>query len=239
MRTDLVTAWLIHQWVRENAPDVATQWQLEVDEQIKGMAQGVASLLPNVAIQVTGQHLLARASIKKWGLRNVALIGGGTPTPLSPAPEQLRYYTDSNGDVVADAASAGYTAMQINATQSADLKQLDGATTAIATGLFHFLPDVAVPTVLNALAEAEFEHVIFNHGNRNAEEGGAEIRERYSKMGVNIYPRTVDEVQALIPPDWACVEVIPQPECLKDDPLMAPHVDDLPNITDVYRLSRI
>lgn len=237
MRTDLITAWLIYQWVRENAPAITTQWQLEVDDQIKGMAQGFVGLLPDAAIQVTGQHLLARASIKKWSLTNVALLAGGTPTPLSPQPDQLLYYTDANVDVVTDAIEMGYTAIQVNATQADQLKQLNGATTAIATGLFHFLPDAAALGVLNALHDTGFKQVIFNHGNRNAEEGGAEIRERYSKMGVNIFPRTVAEMQALVPDTWQFTETLPQPECLKDDPLLAAHVADLPNITDVYRLT--
>lgn len=238
MRTDHVTAWLIYQWLQQNAPDITDEWSFDVDDQIKGMAQGVAGLLPNVEIQIVGQHSLARVLIDQWNLENVALLGGGAPTPLSPRLDQILYYTDDNLDAVNDAIHAGYNALQVNVTNADDLQKLDGATTAVASGLMHFLPDAAVSGVFNGLSEAGFHMVVFNHGNRNAEEGGAEIRERYAKMGITIYPRIVDELWTLVPHGWSLEQIVPQPECFVDDPLLAPYVNEMPNITDVYQLVR-
>lgn len=238
MRTDHITAWLIYEWVQENAPEITAEWSFDVDDQIKTTAQGVAGLLPNARMIVVGQQMLARTLISKWNLTNVALLGGGTPTPLSPRPNQLLYYTDNNADAVNDAINAGHNALQVNATNVEDLKKLDGATTAVASGLMHFLPDAAVQMFFEGLAEAGFTMLVFNQGNRNVEEGGAEMRERYSKMGITMYPRTQDEVRAMIPAGWTLVDVIPQPECFVGDPLLGPHVDDMPYATDVYRVTR-
>ena len=39
MRTDLITAWFIYEWVEQNFPDIAADWSFEVDDQVKAMAQ--------------------------------------------------------------------------------------------------------------------------------------------------------------------------------------------------------
>jgi len=237
MRTDLVSAWMIHGWLQQNAPDIA--WQLTVDDQVKGVVGHFTGLMPDAPLAVTGQHLLARTVINAWNLTNVALLGGGTPSPLSPRPEQLVYYTDGNPEVVAEAVSAGYNAVQVNVTSADDMKKVAGATTAIATGLFHFLPDAAAIMVFNNLSGAGLQMVVFNHGNLGGGEGGASVREQYSKLGVNLFPRSRDQVEALIPSDWRVERFHPQAEVLEDEPLIARHLAGAENVTDVYLVVRV
>ncbi len=237
MRTDLVTAWMIHGWLQKHAPDII--WPLTVDDQVKGVAGHFTGLMPDAPLAVTGQHLLARTVIKAWNLTNVALLGGGTPSPLSPRPEQLVYYTDGNPEVVAEAAQAGYNAVQVNVTNADDVKKVTGATTAIATGLFHFLPEPAAQMVFNNLAGAGIRALVFNHGNLGGGEGGANVREQYSKLGVNLFPRSRDQVEALIPAEWRMERFQPQAETLQDEPIIGPYVAAGENVTDVYQVVRV
>lgn len=65
MRTDHVTAWMIHQWLQQHAPDIAVQWPLQVDDQVRGVAARMMEMLPDGPVVVTGQHLLARTVIKQ------------------------------------------------------------------------------------------------------------------------------------------------------------------------------
>lgn len=238
MRTDLVTAWFIYQWLQQHAPDIAAGWPLAVDDQVKGAAQQLSTVMPDIAVQATGQHLLARTTIALWNLSEVALLGGGTPTPLSPRPNQLRYYTDGNAEAAAEAAQAGYNALQANVTSVDDLKKLSGATTAIATGLFHFLPDPAAKMVFNGLADAGFETIVFNHGRPTEQGEGADVVEQYRKLGVTTYPRNVAQVEAVIPQNWRVIAAQGQIDTLRSDPLIAPHLDGVPNLSDVFQVAK-
>lgn len=141
--------------------------------------------------------------------------------------------------MVSEAAQAGYNAVQVNATNASDLKKLQGASTAISTGLFHFLPDPAAGMVLNALADAGFQTVVFNHGNLGGGEAGASVREQYSKLGITMHPRSIEQMTAIIPPQWRVEEALPQSEVLRNDPLIGPHVDQAENLTDVYWIVRV
>jgi len=141
--------------------------------------------------------------------------------------------------VVAEAVSAGYNAVQVNVTSADDMKKITGATAAIATGLFHFLPDAAAIMVFNNLSGAGLQMVVFNHGNLGGGEGGASVREQYSKLGVNLFPRSRDQVEALIPSDWRVERFHPQAEVLEDEPLIARHLAGAENVTDVYLVVRV
>ena len=83
MRTDHVTAWLIKQWLQENAPDLAAGWTLQPDEQIIGFAKRLETIVPQVGVIFTCQNILAKTAIEMWNLKEVALVAGGALTPLT------------------------------------------------------------------------------------------------------------------------------------------------------------
>jgi len=56
---------MIHQWLQQHAPDIAVQWPLQVDDQVRGVAARMMEMLPDGPVVVTGQHLLARTVIKQ------------------------------------------------------------------------------------------------------------------------------------------------------------------------------
>ena len=234
MRTDLITAFAIHQWLQEVEPDLAAQWPLEVDNQIKGIVQQVQNFVPDFAPQIAAQHAVAKTVIEHWGLTDVALFSGGTPSPLSPDPDQLRFYSDISPEVVAEAAAAGYKAKQVDVTKVDDLKKLDGATTAIATGLVLFLPDPAIKKLFNNLEDADFDTFVFNQV-RAGEAGGA--ADLYAKMGITLYTRDRSDIESLIPEGWSFEMIQPMSDLLRQAPLGA-HFAGLVNRADVYKAVR-
>lgn len=72
--------------------------------------------------------------------------------------------------------------------------------------------------VFNNLAGAGIYNIVFNHGNLGGGAGGASVREQYSKLGVNPFPRSREMVEALIPPDWRVARFQSQAEVPQNDP---------------------
>ena len=199
MRTDHVTAWLIKQWLQDNAPELASAWNLQVDPQILPFAAKIETIIPNVRMIFTCQNILARTAIELWDLKEVALLAGGGPTPLSPRPDQVIYYTDGNLEVVEEARAAGYNARHVNVTESGSLQQLVGATSAIATGLFHFLPDEVARSVFAAVDQQGFQIFAFSHNTLGTNQ---DAMRQYENLGIRMFMRDLEEIQALLPPGW-------------------------------------
>lgn len=237
MRTDHVSALLIHEWLVENAPDLAAQWKFRVDdERVKGVVQMLKQLIPGAILEAATQHYLARLAIGLWNLTDVALLGAGLPTPLSPRPDQLRYFTDLSPDAVAEAAAMGYNALQVNAADPEHLKQLNGATTAVAAGLFALLSDEATKMVFDGLASAGFHTLIFNQTNPEMD---YEVTRNYAKLGIKGYPRSVEQVKAVIPENWKVELAVPLREIMIQDVRFGARFAKLSRVNDVYKCVRV
>lgn len=223
-------------WLQGHAPHLAHNWKLEVSDEVKNFAERSKVMIPSGPIQVLGQHMVASTVIERWGLNKVAILAGGTPTPLSPKPGQILYFTDANPEAVAEAQAAGYNALRVNVVSADDLKQLNGAKTAIATGLFHFLPDAAVQSLFHNLSEAGFETIIFTQGTKAA---NPEFAEGYAKFGVKVILRYVDDIRRLLPDNWRIDEVSPTSELLQHVREIGPYFAQMPHIIDLYRVVRV
>ena len=235
MRTDLITAKLIYGLLEEHAPQVAAAWAIEFSEQVASVASQVKKIVPGSDLVALAQHVLAKTVIESWDLKNVALIAAGTPTPLSPKPDQILYFTDANEEAVADAQKAGYKAIKVDATDSDDLKKLTTASTAVMTGLCHFLPDELVKQVFNGLATGGFDRAILTQLNSQT---GQEGVEQYSKLGVNLFLRDKDEFGSLIPADWEITHHLPLREALNNHSEFGLIFDNLTVMLDVYEISK-
>lgn len=236
MRTDLITAWIIKEWLSQHLPHWADSWSLEVDDAVRQAAEHLKLIVDDVPRQVISQNALARLIIHRWNLDAVALIGGGAPTPLSVKPEEVMYYTDASADVVQSALEKGYRALRVDVTKAEDIALLMGAKAAIATGLMHFLPDSGMQAVLHNLANAGFETLIFNHGNRRA---GTAVIEQYAKMGIGMYLRDRGEVEALLPEGWRIVDLYTGPEFIEQHGgELSQYLVGMPPMIDLYRVVR-
>jgi hypothetical protein len=238
MRTDLATAKLIQEWLVEHMPELADSWHFEVDDVVEKTVQVMRTTIADINSILVAQNLVARVAIEYWNLRDVAVLSGGSPTPLSPKPDQVRYWTDTSAEVVAEAASVGYNTLQVDVMNIEHLMQLHGATSAISTGLFHFLPDTVVPKMFNELTHTEIRTFVFTHGNTNVGERLDATVEQYEKLGVNVFLRSLRQLLPLIPTDWRVDLVIPAPEALKLLPEMRDHADSMPRWIDVYMATR-
>ncbi len=235
MRSDHISAWLVKLWLTQQAPHLLDGWDFEPEPMVKAMVEKIIQLIPSAPEGFTSQNVLARTAIELWDLQQVVLLGGGMPTPLSPRPEQIIYYTDTSDGVLADAAQLGYKTLKVDVTSSADLQQLRDARTVIATGLVHFLPDAAVTALFDRLAEVGMETVIFNHGNRNVT---PEVIEPYNKLGFKLNFRSPDEIMALLPPEWQIAEVQHVPDVVAQAAEIGSLLADQPPMNDFYRVTR-
>ncbi len=199
MRSDLIIAGAVWYWLSEHAPHLIEDWDFQPDEELKAFVSRILSTFGFIGAQFTGQSATAATAIEQWNLRDIALLGGGYPTPLAPTPDQILYYTDINPEVGAEAARLGYNPCKVDVMQVDDLKQLKGASTAIATGLFHFLSDAAVQQVMRNFAEAGFRTLVFNHINPDVPDA---LIQNWTRMGFTVYKRTVEEVTTLMPDEW-------------------------------------
>ena len=236
MRTDHVTALLIKKWLQDNAPDLANSWNLEVDAQIMPFATKIETLLPQIGLIFTSQNILAKIAIEMWDLKEVALLAGGAPTPLSPRPSQLLYYTDGNAEAVEEARSAGYNALQVNVTDSSQIQQLIGAKTAIATGLFHFLPDEAARTVFSAVDQHGFHTIVFSHGTPEADQ---EAIRQYENLGIRMFMRTLEQTQALFPPGWKIDYQERVVDYMRYGGELGAKLADAPHMMDIYKATKV
>lgn len=233
MRTDHISAWLIKDWLNNNVPDIAAQWPFEVADEVKMVVKKMQGIIPTAQRQATAQNVIARNAIRQWNLTDVALLAGGTPTPLSPTGDQLLYFTDGNPEAVAEARQAGYPAVTVNVTSQNDLQQLSGGKTAIATGLFHFLPDQPTRATFDYLYDLGYETIVFTHANPDA---GQEILDAYAKLGVIIFIRDKQAVSTVISDKWRIVDASPVSQLAQLDHQIGSHLADLPSLFDVYRV---
>src|SRR5688572_20377832 len=114
MRSDLIAAGMVHHWLEGHAPDLLERWDFEQTDDLQTFIGRILGGFPGLDAQFAGQSSTAAIAIDLWKLRRVALFGAGLPTPLSPAPSQIAYYTDMNPTVVDEAAASGYAARRID-----------------------------------------------------------------------------------------------------------------------------
>jgi hypothetical protein len=226
VRSDLIGAWIMRQWFAKHIPHLVESWSLSVNAATKAAAERVISLLPALELVFVGQAPIAKTAIDRWSLTEVAYLAAGTPTPFSPRPDQLRYYTDGNPAAVAEAAQAGYNTLVVDVYNSDHLKQLDGVTTLIATGLTHFLPDQAARRIFAILAQSGFQRLIFNNANQFTDplkageaEGAHGVTDQFSRLGMQLYFRSPDQIRTLLDGYWQLKDAYPLPEFYKNHEL--------------------
>jgi len=242
MRTDLVTAYLIHDWLTAHAPALADQWEVPAHEQAMGMAGKLKGILDGVEAQVTGQNMVAHNAIAYWGLNKAVLVAGGTPTPLSPKVDELLFWSDANADAVAEAEAAGYSAQVVDVREPDDLGKLSVAESLVTTGLFHFLPDEAAKGMFGALVTTDVKTIVFNHfrlpGDAPQDAALHEAIGQYVQLGISVYPRDSAMVETVIPKGWQITEALPQGDVIRRDERVGEHFADHIAWFDVYRIDR-
>jgi hypothetical protein len=191
--------------------------------------------MPNVRPNFTSQNLLAKTAIEMWNLEDVALLAGGAPTPLTPHPSQLLYYTDGNAEAVEEARAAGYNAFHVNVTDSGGIAQLAGAKNAIATGLFHFLPDEVMISVFNTLDQCGFQSVSFSHGTPEAAGG---LIHQYEALGIRIFLRDWEQTQALLPAGWQIDYRARGDDYIRNAGQIGAKLADTPSVFDFYKAAK-
>ncbi len=199
MRSDLISSGLIMHWLSRHAPHLVDGWNFQVTDELNGFLTRVLSVWSDMDAQMTSQGAIPTTAIELWNLRDIAMFGGGRPTPLTPRPDQILYYTDINPEVVEEVAGLGYNTRKVDVKQVDDLKQLNGASTAIATGLFHFLNDDAVHLVMRNFTEVGFRTVVFNNMNTEVSD---ELISNWTKLGMVLHRRSPEDMAALMPADW-------------------------------------
>lgn len=235
MRTDHISAYVVKTWLDEHTPHLSSDWNLSVGDDVKGFISKLLEIAPFAPPMFVIQNATAKIAIERWHLREVALLAGGTPTPLTPLPEQLMFFTDANPEAVEEARAVGYNTLRVDVRNPEDLKQLVGAKVLIATGLFHFLPDPAVAAMLNAFSALGFETVILTHATPDI---GEEPVEMYAKLGARMYPRFVHQMQMLLPDQWCIENSLPVSRFVASFHDLAKHMENVANFGDVYRLRR-
>ncbi len=234
MRTDHVTAWLIKEWLQDHAPDLASAWGLQPDAQVIGFAKKLETIIPQVRLIFVCQNILARTAIEMWDLKDVALLAGGAPTPLTPRPYQLRYYTDANPEAVEEARTAGYNARHVNVLDNS-IEQLVGVKSAVATGLFHFLPDEATSNVFYALDQRGIETIAFSHA---TPEATPEAVRQYENLGIRMFMRDSQQLQALLPSGWQIDYCEPSGDYMRHAGELGAKLTETPRMVDFLKASK-
>lgn len=209
MRSDLIASGMVREWLSEAAPEMLSDWPFPHDEELNTFLTRVKTAFPYIPAQFASQGALAKTAIELWSLKQVALMGGGAPTPLTPKPEQVMYYTDLNPAVVAEVGELGYNTRVADVKNLDHLKQLEGAEVAIATGLFHFLEDEAARQVIDGFAQANFHTFVFNNMDENVSE---DLKANWSRMGFKLISRSAADMHAIVPPGWRIKHVLPSSE---------------------------
>lgn len=205
-RSDLLRATLARNWYAETEPALVAGWQPAANVFTTQLAAHAQVHLPELAYLFAAEAPMARQMIERWRLRDVLLLGAGLPTPLSPLPQQVMHYADSSPDVVDEAVKAGYTAHVADVRSPEDLVLLADADSAVAVGLLHFLSDALVSALLNGLGRVGFQRLAFDQVTRSE---AATLAAHWSQLGIALYPRTPDEVAALLQPLWCVTQVQP------------------------------
>ncbi len=235
MRSDLIIAGVVWYWLSEHAPHLIENWEFEPDDELKAFVTRILSTFSFIGAQFTSQSALAATAIHQWNLRDIALLGGGYPTPLTPKPAQILYYTDINPEVGEEVARLGYNACKVDVMQVDDVKQLKGASTAIATGLFHFLSDTAVQQVMQNFTEADFRTVVLNHINPGVPDA---LIQNWTRMGFTVYKRHREEVTALMPQEWQIEAALTARDLMIHHPALGSKFSQLEELSDIYLVRR-
>ena len=231
MRTDLIAAWLVKQWLMENAPRVGANWDFDVSEEIKSFAARVKGMYQYMDAIFASQSAIAATAIHHWNLDKTVIFGGGATTPLSPKPDQILYFTDANPIVVEEASKQDYDAMIVDVNNVEHLSQLQGAMVGIATGLFHFLDDEQVQYLLRRLATAGIHTMVFNNVDPLA---GEELMDQWNKLGNQMFARTTDEMMRIMPNQWEIVEALPLTDFIIHNQQLGTTLADQPIIYNIY-----
>lgn len=205
MRTDLIAAWLVYQWLQMNAPEVAAAWgDFDVDDDVKAFAARVKGMYAQMDAVFASQSVLGRTAIDHYGLEDVAILGGGAPTILSAAPEDVMYWSDIDENVLNEAQAAGYSTVRVDARDPSTYASLKPAKSAIGTGLFHFMDDDDVRAIFTSLQDAGITTIVFNNVDPVTAQ---ELMDQWTNMGNTMYARTRDEMAALLPDGWQIADV--------------------------------
>lgn len=231
MRSDLIAANMIRHWLLANAPHLLDGWAFQGDAELDGFVARVKAIYDDIEAQFAGQVAVAQTAIELWNLKNVAVLGGGAPTPLSPRSDQVRYFTDKSEDAVAESTRAGYNAKCVDVMNVDDLRTLTGADTAVATGLLHFLPREAAPQVFIGLAEAGFKRLAFNHMDSRI---SSDILDNWSKLGYTFYPRSPEEVGELLAPGWHLEHALSIHDFFKNHHIIWEKFLEMDNLFNIY-----
>jgi hypothetical protein len=145
------------------------------------------------------------------------------------------YFTDVNPEVVAEIERVGYTARCADVRNVEDLKQLTGARTAIATGLFHFLDDDAARQVFANLAEAGFRGFVFNNMNTSVSE---ELKANWTKLGYRFYPREPEHIPPLLSDGWQIEQSLSMRDFFQHNAEVGTHLVQLENLHNIFLVVR-
>ena len=239
-RSDLLGARMMWEWVSTHAPHLIDGWKVETDDFMTAFIRRVVDFYPPMPRVFATQAPIASNAIDRWGLTNVVLLGGGTPTPFSPRPGQIRYYTDASAAVVAEARAAGYRAEVVDIRNPADLRKVPDATTAVATGLFHFLSDDAARGVLRMFLGVGLKTFVFNNMRfvEVHETGTARSIDEWAKFGMQLYPRTIEQTRALISDIWNVEDAVGVLEFYQEHRDFGPlFADESDNFSNIYLLT--
>ena len=231
MRTDLIAAWLVYQWLQARVPQLADGWQLAVSDEVQAFAARVKGMYGQIDTMFASQSAIAQTAIALWNLDDLALFGAGTPTPLTPQSTNVKYYTDMNPAVLAEAQQAGYRTQQVNVKDVDDLRQLEGVEAGVATGLFHFLEDPHVAALFNTLADGGIHTLVFNNA---APEAGQELMDQWNRLGFQMYARTPDNVASLLPGGWQLEAAHPVTDFVRHHPVAGEQLAQQRDIYSVY-----
>ncbi len=228
-RSDLLGARMMWQWMVERAPHLVEGWTVETDEFMTAFVARVLDFYPPMPRVFALQAPIAATAIKRWNLKDVVLLGGGRPTPFSPRPDRILYYTDASAAVVTEAREAGYRAEVVDIRKPEDFQRVPGATTAVSTGLFHFLSDDAARGVLRLFLGLGMKAFAFNNMRflEADEHGTIRSTDEWAQFGMQLYPRTIEQMAALVSGLWTLEEAEPVPGHFYDDePELAPIFSD-------------
>jgi hypothetical protein len=235
MRSDLIAAGMVRSWLDTHAPHLVNGWSFEFTDELQGFVNRVKTMVADIDAQFVTQAAVPRTAITHWNLSDVVVLGGGMPSPFSPRPHEVRYYTDINPAVVDEVGQMGYPTRQVDVRSLDDLKTLDGANTALAIGLFHFLDDAAAHQTLRNLLDAGFERFVYNNMNFNVSD---ELVATWGKLGFVLYRREPDGMRAILPDGWKMEQAVSASDFLAHNPDLGEKLSQLTSLHNIYLLER-
>jgi hypothetical protein len=231
MRSDLIAAGMVHHWLHIHASSLTDGWALPIDDELQGFITRILTAFPDIDAQFVGQSAIAATAIDLWNLPSVAVVGGGMPTPLSPPPHKVMYWTDINPQVVDEVHHLGYNTRGVDVKNAADIAQLSGIETIVATGLFHFLDDEGLVQVMQNFAQPGIRTLVFNNMNQNVDDA---LLQNWTKLGFKLYRRSSNEVKALSSKEWHIQAVLTVREFYRHHKQLASELSSLPDINNIY-----